>query len=190
MQNKKIYIILIGIFVLILATACKTADIIDLIHKDTEQINYIEKEDLKEEIFLKNNFDQYKINDTIFIPNLIHSSKGEEYYSLYIDSYRISGTEKFFVNNIVIEGIENVDFDKLVKSNMNKQIEFNYNEESGLEEGYIELIEPINDNNMNLNKDSRIKVVLNMVVEDKGEKHDYDLEYVFESDIRTYLLTR
>jgi hypothetical protein len=178
--------IVVLVLTMLILTGCSFAEITDLIHRDTDRIS-VEKEDG----FSNPRLNQYKVNGVVFIPytrqNPFKTYEDKYYYySLRLASYTQAINSKVVVNCVTIEGVRNVKF-KTITKEANKQLEFSNDPNNKTLKSEIVLVDAINDYNMELNKDSQLKVVLNVSVEQDGKTTTRDMEYVFETQIRKYL---
>lgn len=183
---RNIIIVLVtGILIISILTSCQYAEIIDLIHKDTEK--YHDGNNLSAP-----ELEHYQIKGIIFTPYTIHNpeqSYEQKYstYSLKLAYYsQKKNNAKITINYVTIEAIQDVKYDKISKK-LNKLLDLN-NDNMQLND--VVLIDQINNYNMELKDKSQIKVVLNISIEENGEIITRDLEYIFETRIRKYLVQR
>ena len=111
MLKHKVVVMIIGLFFIVTLTSCKTTEIIDLLHKETDEIH----------IGVGYNFsdpttEKYRINGVLFIPYFNHvfaNSNNEEIdtYSLHMASYKqADNNKKVIINSVSVEGTKNVIF--------------------------------------------------------------------------------
>lgn len=167
------------------------AEITDLIHKDTEKLIIEEGYD-----FSDSELNKYQVNEILFIPYTRHNpfeSYDEEFYSysLRLASYKPKENDnKVMINYVTVEGINDVEFDKITKT-LNRKLEFiGHEKNSEVQIDEFILIDEINNYNMELNDNSQIKVVLNVSVEENEKIVTRDLVYKFETRVRKYLVQR
>ena len=86
--------------------------------------------------------------------------------------------------------VKDVNFNKVTKEDLNIELEFSEDKSNELQSSEIVLIEEINDYDMELNNKSQLKVILNITVEENGQSTTKDLEYIFGTRIRKYLVQR
>lgn len=191
LDAKIIILILVSIvLILITLTSCKFDQITDLIHKDTESLQARNAEMLTDD-----KTEKYQIEGILFIP-YIRQNPFETYedkyycYSLRLAAYKLAGEQKVVVNCISIEGVKDVNFNKVTKEDLNIELEFSEDKSNELQSSEIVLIEEINDYDMELNNKSQLKVILNITVEENGQSTTKDLEYIFGTRIRKYLVQR
>lgn len=185
--KNAIMFLILGLLILSLLTSCRFSEITDLIHKDTEK--FYENYSFSEPLLQK-----YKINKILFIPytNQNPEQSYEQKYSTYSLSLASYGQKvnnsKVIVNYVTVEGDQDIIFDKIT-NNLNESLEFNNDEkQDNMKISVITLFDEINDYNMELTDKSRLKVVLNVTVEENGKSITGDLEYYFETRVRKYLV--
>ncbi|WP_027399035.1 hypothetical protein [Anaerovorax odorimutans] len=177
-------IIILAIGILTVVTSRGVTQIIDLINKDTDTLNVEEGFDFSEPILNK-----YEINKTLFIPYMVKNtpkSNDEKYYtySLKLASYKEKNNNKIVINYVIIDEMQDVYFNKVEKE-INQEVAFDNNE---IQSGDMILIDAINSYDMKLNKKSRIRIVINISVEENGKIITNDLKYDFQTRIREYLV--
>lgn len=192
MRLRKIIVIsIIGIIfivaIIVIVTSRGVDEIVDLINKDTEifyESYNLSESDLKD----------YQIGGVLFIPYTNHnpiSNYDQKYhnYSLSLETYRKKGDDsRVVVNKVTLEGQSDINFVNM-SDIINKELEFSDDEKNeDLQINRITLIDKINDYDMMLNKKSKIKVVLNVSVNKNGEITTHDLNYIFSTKIRKYLV--
>jgi uncharacterized protein YlaN (UPF0358 family) len=176
--NVSILLFLV-VFTLGFLSSCQTSSIADLIHKDTNQID--EKTKFN---FSDPKLEKYHIDGVFFIPYIPHRSHFT--YDLRLAAYKTNGNNsKVTINSATIEGLEEINLRK-VTSDKSTVLEF-IEHKDNIQASQIPLIEQINDYDMGLTKKSKLKVVLNITVEENDTTITRDLEYTFETKIRTYL---
>lgn len=186
--KKMIIVIIVAILilsVLMILISRYSAEIIDLIHLDTDY-SRIGERDLSDPLF-----DQYRIDGIVFTPyTRLNHGKGynDDFYtySLRLAVYKqLENSNKVIVNHFEVDGVKDVKFNKIAGT-INKELEFDDGGDGILSSEDI-LIDVINNYNMELNKKSQLKVVLNVsVVDEDGKLTTRDLEYYFETNIRKY----
>jgi hypothetical protein len=186
---KRVIILIMGVFSVFFLTSCKTAKIIDLINQDTNR--FYEDYDLSDQAL-----EQYKINDVLFIPYTVHNTAQSykdkfDSYKLILEVYRKDNdNSKIIINHVAVEGIKEVKFKRIAKT-LNKTIKLNnLSKGSEFQTGEIVLLEEINTYNMELKDNSQIKVILNISVIDGIKTINKDIEYIFQTNTREYLLQR
>lgn len=192
MRLIKIIIIVVIVVILILTTLTIVtsrgfAQIADLINRDTEMF-------YKQYSFSEPPLKNYQINGVLFIPYTNHNplpSYDQKFhnYSLNVVAYRQKGNNsKVIINKVTLEGINDIEFDNIAKV-LNKDMEFSDDAKHADKQlDRITLIDEINNYDMKLTNKSQIKVVLNVSVEENGKITTGDLEYMFETKMRKYLV--
>lgn len=191
MRLIKIILIVVIVIILILtiltiATSRGFSEITDLIHKDTENVHVKEGYN-----FTDPKLERYQINGVLLIPyarqNPFKSNEKYNTYSLRLASYKQKENDnKVIINRVTVEGINDIKFIKIDKI-LNEKSEFS-NDNISLSENI--LMDEINNYDMELTDKSQIKVLLNVSVEENGNITTRDLEYIFETKTRKYLIQR
>lgn len=186
-----IKILVVGIIALVvMVMSCGTSEIIDVIHKDTDELNIENYKGLDPTL------ERYQIDGVLLIPyirNIPKVNAGEEFYAytLRLASYKNGDDQKqVTINSVSVEGIKNVELSKISKK-VDKNLDFKKLQSSNkFESNGNVLIDEINHHDMKLDKNSEIKVMLNVSVKDGEDIITRDLEYVFTTRIRRYLNQR
>jgi hypothetical protein len=187
-KNTRAFSIIFVLFITLLVLTSCTATIIDLYHEDTNLITVEEGIN-----FSDPRVEKYQINKVFFKPYLsiefTNDKENEDIYPLNMLVYKESKNEsKVVVNNITIKGTKNVDLEK-DEVILNKKLAFE-ELEGIIQESHVNLIEQINHKDMKLNENSEIKIVINISVEENEKITTRNLEYIFITDVRTYLIQR
>ncbi|MFZ5966968.1 MAG: hypothetical protein ACOYVK_07310 [Bacillota bacterium] len=161
----------------------------ELIHKDTDKFH-------KGYNFSDPLLTQYQTNGIVFTPytrqNPEHSYQ-EKFptYSLRLAAYKEKENgSKAVINYVTIEAAKDVRFNKLTKD-INKKLEFGtVRKNKHIQCSEVILVDGINHYDMELNQDSRIKVMINVTVEESGKSSTCDLEYYFDVRTRRFLVQR
>jgi hypothetical protein len=186
---KKIKVLFILSFALFMATSCTTAKITDLVHKDTEVGNI---QDIK---FSDPLLKKYQINGLLFVPYMVHNpdksyNSDYENFSLKLATYKpiedVGSNVK--VNSVKIVGVKDINFTP-ISNTLNIYLVFkNEDKNPNLQVSEEYLVDEINNYNMQLNKESQLKVIINVSIEENGKIITEDLIYTFETNIREYLI--
>jgi hypothetical protein len=185
--TRTISIIFALCIILLVLTSC-TSTIIDLYHEDTNLINVEEGFN-----FSNPKLENFQINNVLFQPYFstdYSEEEGDEYiYTLNMSVYKEANNDsKVRVNKITIEGTNNVLLDKK-EVVVNNELAFQ-GIEGNIQESDITLLEPINGKGLKLSDDSKIKIILNISVQNNEKITTQNLEYIFSTDVRTYLIQR
>jgi hypothetical protein len=168
---------------LLVLTSC-TSTIIDLYHEDTNLITVEEGFD-----FSDPTLEKYQINNILFIPYFSQEFSNDKIYTLnMLVNKEAINDSKVVVNSIIVEGTKNVDIEKS-EVILNKKLVFE-ELEGTIQESEDNLIEQINNKDMKLNENSEIKILINISVEENKKITTRNLEYIFITDVRTYLNQR
>ncbi|RFB12159.1 hypothetical protein DZB84_19590 [Bacillus sp. HNG] len=189
MLKRLLKIVSIGILVSSLI-GCETATIIDLYHAETEEIP------INEEAFMDSANNPYIVGGVFFNPYMVQSTFGSsdtEYfrYSLYLNAYKkADNPSQAVINHIKIVGKKDVIFKEIIKD-LSIPLQFSDDEHfPPFKSSDSLLVEETNNYNMELTKNSVITVIINVTVEENGEKVTKDLTYDFVTRFRTYAVTR
>lgn len=188
--EKIINVFILGTIILSFRTSCGTAEITDLYHQDTNSLGG----QIEEINFSDSNLKNYQVNGILFYPFIRHestkSTKSDiETYYLKLKVYKPKevAESNVIINNVKIEGDKNIIFTTISKD-FNEKLKF-INEEgnSGIQSSTIELFEQFNDYNMELIENERkLRVIINVSVEDGHQVTTKNLVYIFEADTRRY----
>jgi hypothetical protein len=187
-KNTKIFSITFVLYIILLFLTSCTSTIIDLYHEDTNLIK------VEEGFNLSNpKFENFQIKSVLFQPYFstdYSEEEGDEYiYTLNMSVYKEANNDsKVTLNKITIEGTKNVILDKNDVV-INKELAFQ-GIEGNMQESNIILLEPLNGKDLKLSDDSKIKVILNISVQKDKKIITCNLEYIFKTDVRTYLIQR
>lgn len=189
-MRKKINVFILLTIILSLLTSCETAEITDLYHENTNSLGG----PIEEINFSESNLKNYQVNGILFYPFIRHKSTKstnsdiETYYlKLKVYKPRQVAESNVIINNVKIEGDKNIVFTNISKD-FNEKLKF-INEEgsSGIQTSTIELFEQFNDYNMELiENESKLRVIINVSVEDGHQVTTKNLVYIFEADTRRY----
>jgi hypothetical protein len=172
-----------------LLTSCKTASIIDLIHKDTHHITFDESLFSNEDSIL----DDYQLNKVMFrVYTTLNENVDIEYsdYALKLAAYKEIDDKKIVINTVVVEGINDIELEKKIYD-INKTMTFSeYNNQKLILRSIINLTPSISNYDMELIETSQIKVTININIEDDSTSLNKDLTYILEPNIRTYPVIR
>ncbi|NMD72719.1 hypothetical protein HHO41_21055 [Bacillus sp. DNRA2] len=190
MLKKLIINLCVAVF-LIGLTGCETASIIDIIHPVTED------KELSKSNFSDPELKPYLIEGVLFNPYMRQGDTteiGEDYYYHYYLRLAVykhpKNTSAVTVNSVKIVGGNDVTF-KDVYQDISTPLEFTIDEKhESIQVSDGTLIEEINDYNMNLTDNSKLKLTLNVSVESNGKTMTRDLTYVFETRTRTFNVMR
>lgn len=187
-KNTKIFSITFVLYIILLFLTSCTSTIIDLYHEDTNLIKVDEGFNLSNP-----KFENFQINSVLFQPYFstdYSEEEGDGYiYTLNMSVYKEANNDsKVTLNKITIEGTKNVILDKN-DVDLNKELAFK-GIVGNMEESNIILLEPLNGKDLQLSDDSKIKVILNISVQKDKKITTSNLEYIFITDVRTYLIQR
>ncbi|KAA0546315.1 hypothetical protein FZW96_16575 [Bacillus sp. BGMRC 2118] len=188
-MNKRSFIGIVMSLLMLNLVGCRTATMIDLIHKETDMLK------VTDDVMVDSKFNKYRVGGTLFKPfierNPQELGQGFSNYSLILNVYKMKkDNSKVTVNNIKILGSKKVDF-KGVDIDLTSPIEFTEDRDNpSILVSNTTVIEEIYKGNMKLNEDSLLTVSLTVTVEVNGKKITKDLTYEFETLIRTYAIQR
>ncbi len=175
---------LLVVMVLLTLTSCRTASITDIVHIDTNEVV------IGEDYILGKNdeLNQYEVNGVLFRPYMVHSDYAA--YAFKLAVYSVNETPNVTINNYTIEGIEDIEFEEISDVIDEKASFTEYIKQDEVMRSIINITSNISKKDMVLNDSSKLLVTINVSVEKDGKLITKDLEYIFETNTRTYPVMR
>ncbi len=163
--------------------------VIGLVHVDTEELSVGNKHDFKDP-----RWDKYTVNDVLFIPYTRHNpfnTYDEAYhtYSLRLAVYKSADQNvKATINQIEMSADQGMIF-KPLSTEVNRVVKFKSDDKKpDLADQEMMLVGFINDYDMKLDENSRLKVSINVTVDDGDAIVTEDLTYMLQTRVREYFV--
>ncbi len=148
---------------------------------------------IEEDSFENNRVQNYIIDDNLFIVD-IKTNDTEDYsysFSVLLNTYQKKGSNnEVTINNVKVLENRAVSIDEVDKA-INQKLEFSPIPESNVyNKSSIQLVDELNNDFLNANMHSTIKVVLNISVNNNGEIVTKDIEYIFNNTLEKSITKR